>query len=109
MIRACACRPVKEEEGAGLPKGSNSLSGRELRALMRSNQATDKGKQDNEPGSTKGEHTDKILESLQVAHQDMHLAASSSSGASLRVSAQAASADLLVLLSRSRQQRERFR
>ena len=41
-------------------KGSNSLSGRELRALMRSNQATDKGKQDNEPGSTKGERTDKF-------------------------------------------------
>lgn len=61
MIRACACRPVKEEEGAGPPKGSNSLSGRELRALMRSTQATDKGKQDNEPGSTKGEHTDKFL------------------------------------------------
>ena len=61
MNRACACRPVKEEEGAGPPKGSNSLSGRELRALMRSNQATDKGKQDNEPGSTKGERTDNFL------------------------------------------------
>ena len=98
-------------EGGGrgrAAEGLNSLSGRELRALMRSTQATDKGKQDNEPAALRVS-TLTIFESLQVAHQDMHLAASSSSGASLRVSAQAASADLLVLLSRSRQQRERFR
>ena len=101
MSRACACRPVKEEEGAGPPKGSNSLSGRELRALMRSNQTTDKGKQDNEPGSTKGERTESLHIKL--------LAASSSTGAPLRVGAQVASADLLLLLSCSRQQRERFR
>lgn len=41
-------------------KGSNSLSGRELRALMRSNQERDAGTVDTKPGSTRGEpHPDK--------------------------------------------------
>ena len=58
------CRAVKEEEGAAPPKGSNSLSGRELRALMRSNQEKEAGTADTRPGSTKGEpHSDSICNS----------------------------------------------
>ena len=54
-VQPVLCRNVKEEEGAAPPKGSNSLSGRELRALMRSNQERDAGTVDTKPGSTKGE------------------------------------------------------
>lgn len=55
LVFSPGCRAVKEEDGMGPAKGSNSLSGRELRALMRSHQEKDVGLQDNKPGSTKGE------------------------------------------------------
>jgi len=64
------CRNVKEEEGVAPAKGSNSLSGRELRALMRSNQEREAATaQDNKPGSTKGEpsHIMRLLARLMSA------------------------------------------